>query len=315
MDAARITNRGDLSHEEWVALRRTGIGGSDAAAVMGASTHKTPLGVYMEKKGADMFEGNNVTRMGEVLEDMVADLFSEASGIKVRKCNFVLQSKAYPFMQANLDRVLVGRQAGLECKTTTSRNPCKFAEGEIPREYYWQCQHYMVVTGWEVWYLAVLLRDTGEFFWFELKREEEHVHALIRAEEIFWTEHVMADNPPQPTGGKADEEAVMLLAGEESDPDAEEVNLDDMYLMLTNRKELVGLIDQLTAQKEAIDQQIKMRMGSAERAVCSGTWQIRHKTSETTRLDTKRLREEQPDLSSAYALKTTQRRFTVKEVL
>lgn len=147
-----------MTREEWLSERRKGLGGSDAAAILGMNPYRSPLAVYMDKIGiAPEILDNEAIRQGRDLEQYVAERFCEDTGRKVRRCNRILQHPEYPWMLANIDRDVVGEDAGLECKTTSPYNKTPFDQGDVPAPYYWQCQHYMAVTGAKSWYLAVLV--------------------------------------------------------------------------------------------------------------------------------------------------------------
>lgn len=83
---------------------------------------------------------------GTILEQVVADEFCRREGKKVRKCG-LFRSRKHPFMMASFDRLLVGEDAGLECKTSNAFKRGEWDKGEIPPAYYVQCQHYMMVSG------------------------------------------------------------------------------------------------------------------------------------------------------------------------
>lgn len=91
----------------------------------------------------------------------------------------------YPFAIANIDREIVGEDAGLEIKTTSELNMKKFKGGEYPANYYCQCVHYMAMTGKQRWYLAVLIGNR-DFRWFTIERDEAEIAALMGAEADFW---------------------------------------------------------------------------------------------------------------------------------
>ena len=70
--------------EEWLELRKKYIGGSDAAIVVGLNPYSSRYALWCEKTGRTPgFEGNISTRVGAYLEDFVATLFTEQTGIKV----------------------------------------------------------------------------------------------------------------------------------------------------------------------------------------------------------------------------------------
>ena len=100
-----------MSNEEWLTLRKTGIGGSDAGSICGVN----PFGSPMELD-------NEAVRQGHDLEDYVAQRFMEKTGLKVRRSNFMYRSVEHPFMIADVDRLVIGEDAGLECKTASPEN-------------------------------------------------------------------------------------------------------------------------------------------------------------------------------------------------
>ena len=152
-------NVADLTRAEWLEERRTGIGGSDAAAVLGLNPWRSPLAVYMDKTAGrgDVAEDDMPEALwwGTEQESLVAKRFSQLTGEKVINDQNMYRSAEYPWALANIDRRVVGKHVGLECKTTEVYNKTDFDDDEIPPTYYWQCQHYMAVLGWQSWYLAV----------------------------------------------------------------------------------------------------------------------------------------------------------------
>ena len=91
-----------LSHEEWLRLRKTGIGGSDAGAICGLNPYSSPMKVYLDKTEEDITDFDNESmRQGRDLEDYVARRFMEETGLKVRRSNMMYRSKENPFMLAD----------------------------------------------------------------------------------------------------------------------------------------------------------------------------------------------------------------------
>lgn len=201
-----------MSREDWQQARMNSIGGSDAAAVMGLNPYKSPYALWAEKTGAvvpeDISKKESV-RIGVELEDYVARRFTEETGLKVRRDTAIIKNSEYPFAHANVDRMVVGEDAGLECKTTSVLNLKKFKNGEYPAVYYAQCVHYMAVTGKKRWYLAVLVLGEG-FHWFIIDRDEAEIQSLMEAENAFWL-RVTANIPPAFTGIGGDAETVKAM--------------------------------------------------------------------------------------------------------
>ena len=101
----RVISTVGISREEWHRLRKNGIGGSDAAVVLGISPFKSSLELWYEKtdNALKVEDEKEVTYWGKQLEPIVRDEFSSRTGLKVHQESFILQHTKYPFMLANLD--------------------------------------------------------------------------------------------------------------------------------------------------------------------------------------------------------------------
>lgn len=143
---------------EWLKLRKGGIGGSDAGAVCRTESVCRPWAVYHDKT-TDNIENfdNEAMRQGRDLEEYVAQRFTEETGLKVRRSNKMYWSELYPFMYADVDRLLWQRMPDLECKTVSPYGADKWKDGAIPKHYLIQCFHYMIVTGKKAWYIAAVI--------------------------------------------------------------------------------------------------------------------------------------------------------------
>ena len=168
-----------MSREEWLKLRKTGIGGSDAGAICGLNPYSSPMKVFWDKTKDGVEEKDNeAIRIGNDLEQYVAGRFMEATGLKVRRSNYMYRSKGHPYMIADVDRLVVGEDAGLECKTASAYNADKWADGKIPPHYAIQCYHYMAVTGKRAWYIAAVILGR-EFVYHKLTWDDALIQQLI----------------------------------------------------------------------------------------------------------------------------------------
>ena len=196
------------NHEKWLKTRDLGIGGSDAAVIMGMNSYKSPYQLWMEKTGQadpEDLTGNMSVYWGTKNEPAIANWFQEETGKKVKRLG-TLQSREYPFMLANIDREVCGENAGLEIKTAGISQREYWQGDNIPDAYYVQCLHYMAVTGADYWYIAVLIGG-NEAVYKRIERNEEDVQTLIKAEAKFW-ELVEAKTPPEVDNTKSCGEAL-----------------------------------------------------------------------------------------------------------
>lgn len=305
-----ITKVKTTNHEEWKELRSHYIGGSDAAAVVGLNTFSSPYALWAEKTGRiPGFDGNLATEVGTYLEEFVAQKFAEETGKKVRKCNQSFFNSDYPFAIANIDREIVGEDAGLEIKTTDSMNLKRFKDGEYPANYYCQCIHYMAVTGKARWYLAVLIGNK-EFKWFTIERDEDEINALMTAEAEFW-ERVKSDTPPAVDGTGATTEAISTIYADDDSCDA--VDLYAYTSDLRQYMELKSQIKELEAAADEMANRIKSFMGTSGGGECDG-FRVSWKSQTRRTFDSKRFAEENPDIDlSEYYKQSSARVFRVTE--
>lgn len=285
-----IAKTKDMDRKDWLMLRKNGIGGSDAGAVCGLNPYVSPLEVYFSKTCEGVDEGapdNEAMREGRDLEDYVARRFMEASGLKVRRANVIYASREHPFMIANVDRLVTGREngiTGLECKTASPYSAEKWKDGKIPAHYIMQCYHYMAVLDARSWYIAVMVYGR-EFKYIKLERDEEIIQQLIRIEENFWNHNVMARVMPEPDGSDAAETFINRHFAESRKELS--IPLKGFDEKLRRRDEITGIINQLNTEKKKIEQEIKTYMDEAEYAE-NENFLVSWKNSITNRIDTKK---------------------------
>ena len=181
----RLVSTLNLSKEDWLRYRKSGITGTDAGAILGLNPYRSAFQVYHDKI-SDTIENmdNEAMRQGRDLEDYVARRWMEETGKRVYRLPAMLYHPKYSFAHADVDRMVMGENAGLECKTTFSLDLKQFNGVEFPVQYYAQCIHYLAVTGADRWYLAVLAYGRG-FFTFTLERDQAEIDALMAAEADF----------------------------------------------------------------------------------------------------------------------------------
>ena len=304
-----ITKVKTASHEEWKALRSKYIGGSDAAAVIGLNPFSSPYALWAEKTGrVPGFDGNLATEVGTYLEDFVAKLFERETGKKVRRVNQSFFNSDYPWAIANIDRDIVGEDAGLEIKTTSELNLKSFKGGEYPANYYCQAVHYMAVTGKQRWYLAVLIGNK-DFRIFTIERDEAEIAALMTAEKDFWN-LVETDTAPEPDGTAATTDTIKTIY-----PNSDDIVVDlyghssdlDRYLALNQQ------IKELEQQRDEAANKVKAFMGEAGKGECE-KYRVSWASSSRRTFDAKRFAADNEDIDlSDYYKESSTRAFRVTE--
>lgn len=309
MQAEVLVSTLDLKHEEWLQERQKGIGGSDAAAIAGLNPWRSPIAVYLDKTGrAEPMMDNERMRIGRDLEDYVAKRFVEATGLSVRRRNAILQHKEHDFMIANVDRLIVGKKEGLECKTTNSYAKKDWEDG-VPIQYEIQCHHYMAVTGYNAWWIACLIGNEA-FVYKKIERDQEVIDYLIQIEKDFWHNYVLKKEMPAPDGSKNSGDLLKMIYPEAT-PNTSIDLQNDFTKDLERRDDIQTLIKKLETEKAQIEQTIQAEMKDFEMATV-GERLITWKTINSNRFDTKTFKKDYPDLYSQYAKQNAYRRFVVK---
>ncbi len=298
-----------MGNAEWLALRKTGIGGSDAGTVCGLNPYSSPMKLFCDKTSEEIQElDNEAVRQGHDLEEYVARRFTEAAGLKVRRSNYMYRSVEYPFMIADVDRLVIGEDAGLECKTASAYSADKWKDGDIPLHYVMQCYHYMAVTGKRTWYIAAVILGQG-FVYRKLVWNDELIARLIAVEKEFWENHVVAKVMPAPDGSKACDKVLNGYFGAVRKGSA--ISLNGFDEKLSRRAEIMEEINRLQNEQSCIEQEVKLYMQDNEFAA-SDKYRVSWSSVETTRLDSQRMKQEKPELYRDYAKVSVSRRFQVK---
>ena len=309
--AKKIADTKKMTHEEWVQLRKSSIGGSDAAVCVNMHPYSGLLTLYADKKGlSNEKETSEAMRLGTDLEQYVAERFTEKTGKKVRNDFFMYADDEYDFLTANIDRRVVGENACLECKTMGSFNGYNFESGEIPSHYYCQCQHYMMVMGFDMVYLAVLVLQRGLYV-IEVKRDGDFIKSLREAEIGFWRDYIEQDRLPDPDGSDSSIDTLRELY-----PKAlkdTEIIIPGLDRLVMDYKNVKQMADDFSKQAETIKAQICMRLGDNESGLglrygCS--WRMQSKET----LDAKRLKAEHPEIFAKYAKVSEYRVFRTREI-
>lgn len=268
MQALRLVSTEDLIHDEWLEYRKQGIGGSDVAAIVGLSRFKSSFSVYLDKIGElPPLEDNPQMKAGRVMEPVIADWFTEETGIKCQEQKWIFQHAEHPFMLANIDRWIPGENAGLEIKNTSEYCRKDWFDGNteiIPTEYQLQANHYMAVTNADKWYVAVLIGG-WDFQWRIIERDERLIKNLIAIEKNFWENHVQAKVPPRVGAQDTDMMNFMYPSSASTSLAISEAYYDLIKRLLDTKNAL----EDAKEAHEDVKNQVKQIMGENELA----TWQ------------------------------------------
>lgn len=317
--ALRLVKTGSLDREQWLEVRKGGIGSSDAAAAVGLHPYKSQLQLWLEKTGrdgglpvVDPSDDRSPMYWGTLLEPIVAAHYTRRTGHRVRRVNAVLQHPEHPWMRANLDREVVGEPQVqiLECKTAGIHGARLWREG-VPEYVQLQVMHQLAVTGKQAADVAVLIGGQ-ELQVFRIERDAAMIAQLIALEQQFWG-YVERDQAPPADGSDSAEVALRALYPRDSGTTLDlrqDLVMSAVFSDLLAVREVIAV---QTAVEARLRQAIEQRMGDATRALFENGEVSWKRSKEGVALDTARLQKEQAALLQGYTVaKPGSRRFLVQ---
>ena len=318
--ALRLVSTKNLEREEWLNIRKKGIGSSDAAAAVGLNPYKSQLELWMEKTGRDAelpqldpSDDTSPAFWGTILEPIVASHYTNKTGNRVRRINAVLQhpDPELSWMLANIDREVIGVEDVqiLECKTAGINGSRLWKEG-VPEYVQLQVMHQLAVTGKQAADVAVLLGGQHLEI-YRIERNETMIAQLIELERQFWN-YVETDTPPPADGSASADTALRCLFPQDHGETVDFTVDEELTAAYETLKQVRETISEQEKQESALKQKIQQAMGDASRAVfASGavTWK---KAKDSVTVDTKALLRDLPHLREQYeSLRQGSRRFLI----
>lgn len=327
----------------WLKERRNGLGGTDAAALLGVHTSLTiasardvtPADVFLDKTStAEPAEDDKaIFALGHAAEPYLLGLVRERWGVDVQPGG-MYRNKTEPFRYANPDG-LTDNRGLVECKTVSNRgaNVGTWLAGGVTDHAYVQGQHYLAVTGLEHVYYAVGVRNdfsgwdnVPRHLWTEpwfmdmafkdyilvgpVVRNEQTIEALLEAEREFW-DAVVSGVMPDDVAAQVNPSALYREAVPELDADAlvPQLTQDDLDRLAVVKAEQ----KLLAAERDRIEDRLRSAIGSAEYLRVDGARRVRWQNVVAGKFDTKAFKADHPDLYAEYVRRSSSRRLSVLE--
>lgn len=256
------------SREAWIEQRRTGIGGSDAAAVLGTNPWKSRMELWAEKTGLvepPDLSNNEAIEFGLRLEGIVLETLADRTGRRIERWpqTEIVRHQKHAWMICTPDAFQWDEQRGsrgiVQAKTTSAFQRKSWDSDEPPLHYQIQIQHEMAVTGCR-WGTLCCLVGGQHFAWFDVSRNDRFIEALIRQEREFWR-LVEAETPPEPDGTDSCASTLARLYPEET---GESVALPPVAAEWDS--ELIRLrekISEMEKTKQELENRLKAAIGDA----------------------------------------------------
>ena len=277
------------------------IGGSDIAAVLGQSRWKTPYRLWAEKTGKiKMPDLSNceAVEMGNRLEQLVAEIFSDRTGKQVRRAPKMYRHSKYPFLVANIDRLIVGGDELLECKTCSAYKLEEW-ENKIPREYVLQVIWYLGLTGRKRGWIACLIGGQ-KFDYKPIDFDQELFDLMMEKALKFWD---MMQNKVPPVILPEDDSTLAELYPTHTEDFVEMQDMNDRVAYL---QEIKMHIEEMTKEKREIETELKTIIKD-KAGVITNKYQVSWKAQTSRRIDSELLKTECPEIAQKYMKESVSR--------
>ena len=303
------------SREEWLEARKSGIGSSEVATIVGLNPWETPYQLWRRKVGLDEPKKESFAmKAGHYLEDAVSRFWADETGKEVIKrsaTDWIIRDNDRPYLQVSPDRTYwLGESRSpeakgiLECKTTQMAVDAD----DLPKYWFCQVQYQLGVAGYTQGSLAWLCSGR-EFGYRDLKLVPEFYEYLVAKVERFYTDCIIGGQEPE-TVCVAD---VMLKYSRHICGKVVETS-DEVFEAYQSLRGVRKELDALAERKEELEATIKMAFGDAEALSYGGetiaTWKA---PKPSRKFDSKAFTEAYPELADEFST-TTQgaRRFLLK---
>ena len=279
----------EMTHQQWLDMRKKSVGGSEIAAALGLSRWRTPFDVWAEKTGhvTKKDEPTDAMRFGTLLEPVIRSEFARRNSLEVCECPFILAHKDYRFMTCNLDgyvKLPDGSCAVLEIKTANAFASEDWANMGAPLEYIMQVQYYLSITNMKVAYLAALIGGS-DYRQIIIERDDDIIEVIIQKLKEFW--HMVETNTPPPVNGMDNNllaaiypqsRSVVMALGKEHEA------------LLLQYEEAKKAMDAAKKRKEDAEAKLKALMQDNEVACC-GEYKVSWKSSSRTTFSSDKAKE------------------------
>lgn len=308
--------------EDWLELRKRGIGGSDIGAILGLNTHSSPLKVYRQKVEdyKEDLSDNVFVKKGKELEDLILTNYVKPyfgkMGYTVGKPKFMIINTKQPCFRANVDGIAFKKGEDyrnniiVEIKWVSEWAEVNWYKPEyngVPPSYYAQVQLYMAVTGARSAIICALFDKNWEMNYFVIPRDEMFIMEMVKKGNDFYQYHMLMKIPPRPSY-EIDKEAVteaIKTAPKELTPSSEMTKYIEKYLA---NGEKLKKADEIQAQLKDIILEL------ANKGFCPDSKDHKVKTSVVTshRFNSTKFKEDHADLYEQYCEDSESPRITIK---
>ena len=250
---------------EWLEYRKSGIGSSEVATILGLNPWETPYQLWRRKVGLDEPKTETFAmKAGHYLEDAVAQFWHDDTGREIIKSSagdWLIRNNERTYLQVSPDRTywLAGEKKNasnkgvLECKTTQM----KISSDDLPKHWFCQLQYQLGVAELKEGSLAWLCSGR-EFGYKDLSFVPDFYAWIVEEVEKFWRDNIQGKKEPEATSVQD----ILLKFNRHTDGKIVEVN-DAIFSDYQKLKEVKKEMDKLDEIKTELENRIKLGFGDA----------------------------------------------------
>lgn len=297
------------NREEWLEIRKTGIGSSAIGTIAGVNPYESRFELYQRLRGLiPAKEENEDMKQGHELEAAVASMFERSTGLEIiqrSSIDWMFRNSDKPWELASPDRTYwlsSAKKNGkdwqskgiLECKTTKRKD---VSEDNIPDYWFAQVQWQLGIGGMQEAHIAWLNKWGCEFGYKKIEFNKTLFEMLEDIAEDFWFNNIKGGVEPVEMNA-SDVKRVFPVeqTGKVKMADAELIELIDKYKRLKKESSSVD------GQIETIKSKLVVAMCDCESLKTEdGVVLATFKANKSTDIvDLKTLENENPELVKKY---------------
>jgi len=307
-----------MKPEQDPAVRLGKITGGNASAFLGLNDYQSPnvaCDLFWGKIPQPDLKENRFVQSGIWSEEMIGKRFAAEMDLKIRFVNRTYVSKDWDLAQGHIDAKIQGQNVGLEIKTASEYKKKEYSEHldpnpRIPAQYRCQINHYLYITGWDYWWLAVLIGG-NDFRVFKIQRDEDAIQEQVRKLKEFYNNYLLPKLSPP---ARTPDEALYIFPS----ANLEETSIEATPLFLN----LVAEAKQIAEEEKILKMRKAENQANIQNIIQDATYVYdpnsrdriaQWKNGSSSRLDQKALRQDMPELwhNDKYVSKTTYRTLKI----
>jgi len=239
------------SHEEFLAIRKTKVTGTDVATLLGFNKYNSLYGLVLEKRGlVPPKEETEAMWLGKVSEPHILEAFARRTGHKIRPNRSIFASEQHPFAAATPDGFAADDTFGIEAKLIGLNSAKEYGESgtaEVMTSHFLQVQWYMAVCRLDLWYIVAQAGTRISVH--PIERDQALIYRLLEAGQEFYDKYIVGTETPEP--GADDVDTVSSLYPFSTDdeiPETDEIRALAMSLAEARLAKSVAITDEKAAR-------------------------------------------------------------------